>query len=298
MKYEPKRNYLYPVLRPYSDDYSSEELGIEVTTEPVEEHVRISVKFDVGEPSIRNQIADGNARCVAMLYCRDTLHREMLRAGKGRFEITENVQSRYLVNDVEIHPAVVAVNGINHPTKTAHPEYGGAAVQVGKFQPLATAQTWRFSVNADQRAAKGIFNLAPDDTMRPDVFDVEINSAARYITIKADPDTLRQFMNIRRNELLTLPSVYMNALVEALAYIKINRLESGGGGDVHSAGWVNCILSNLQDDRISVGDVDNSGSHSLMYAAQMLLAKPFGDMIRFELDRIDDDPYSSEADSE
>lgn len=169
---------------------------------------------------------------------------------------------------------------------------------MGKFQPLATAQTWRFSVNADQRAAKGIFNLAQDDTMRPDVFDVEINSAARYITIKADPDTLKQFMNIRRNELLTLPSVYMNALVEALAYIKINNLESGGGGDVHSTGWVNCILSNLQDDSISVGDVDNAGSHSLMYAAQMLLAKPFGDMIRFELYRIDDDPYSSEADSE
>ena len=298
MKYEPKRNYLYPVLRPYSDDYATEELGIKVTTEPVEGNVRIGVMFDVGEPSIRNQIAAGNARCVAMLYCRDTLHRETLRAGKGRFELQKEIPSRYLVNDVEIHPAVVAVNGINHPTKTAHPEYGGGAVQVGKFQPLATAQTWRFSVNADQRAAKGIFNLAPDDTMRPDVFDVEINSAARYITIKADPDTLKQFMNIRRNELLTLPSVYMNALVEALAYIKINNLESGGGGDVHSAGWVNCILSNLQDDSISVGDVDNAGSHSLMYAAQMLLAKPFGDMIRFELYRIDDDPYSSEADSE
>ena len=296
MKYEPKRNYLYPVLRPYSDDYSSEELGIEVTTEPVDGHVRIGVNFSVSEPSIRKQIDDGNARCVAMLYCRDTLHRETLRADKRQFALRKEVPSRYLVNDVEIHPAVVAVNGINHPTKTAHPEYGGAAVAVDKFQPLATAQTWRFSVNADKRAAKGIFNLAVDDDIRPDMFDVEIDSAARYITIKADTDTLKQFMNIRRNELLTLPSVYMNALVEALSYIKVNNLESGG--DVHSAGWVNCILSNLQDDSISVGNAENAGSHSLMYAAQMLLSKPFGDMIRFELDRIDDDPHGLEADSE
>ena len=302
MKYEPKRNYLYPVLRPYSDDYSSEELGIEVTTEPVDGHVRIGVNFSVSEPSIRKQIDDGNARCVAMLYCRDTLHRETLRADKRQFALRKEVPSRYLVNDVEIHPAVVAVNGINHPTKTAHPEYGGAAVQVDKFQPLATAQTWRFSVNADKRAAKGIFNLAVDDDIRPDMFDVEIDSAARYITIKADTDTLKQFMNIRRNELLTLPSVYMNALVEALSHIKVNNLESGGG-DVHSAGWVNCILSNLSSnlrkngDGISVGNADNAGSHSLMYAAQMLLDKPFGDMIRLELERVTNDSYSSEADN-
>lgn len=293
MKYEPKRNYLYPVLRPYSDDYSSEELGIEVTADPVDGHLRIGVKFGVGEPSIRNQIVAGNARCVAMLYCRDTLHRETLRAGNGRFELQKEIPSRYLVNDVEIHPAVVAVNGINHPTKTAHPEYGGAAFQVGKFQPLATAQTWRFSVNADQRAAKGIFNLAVDDDMPPDMFDIEMDPAERYITIKADTETRAQFMNIRRNELLTLPSVYMNALVEALSYIKYTE----DVDDVNSVGWVNCIRDNLNKHNIRLGGDDDSG-HSLMYAAQMLLSKPFGDMIRFELDRIDDDPYDSEADSE
>ena len=293
MKYEPKRNYLYPVLRPYSDDYSSEELGIEVTTEPVEGHVRIGVNFSVSEPSIRKQIDDGNARCVAMLYCRDTLHRETLRADKRQFALRKEVPSRYLVNDVEIHPAVVAVNGINHPTKTAHPEYGGTAVAVDKFQPLATAQTWRFSVNADQRAAKGIFNLAVDDTMPPDMFDVEMDPSERYITIKANEVTLAQFGNIRRNETLTLPSVYMNALVEALAYIKYTE----DVDDVNSLGWVNCIRDNLNNHNIRLGGDEDSG-HSLMYAAQMLLSKPFGDMIRFELDRIDDDPHGLEADSE
>jgi len=293
MKYEPKRNYLYPVLRPYSDDYSSEELGVEVTTEPFEGHIRIGVNFSVSEPSIQKQIDDGNARCVAMLYCRDTLHREMLRAGKGQFALRKDVQARYLVNDVEIHPAVVAVNGINHTTKTAHPEYGGAAVQVGKFQPLATAQTWRFSVNADQRAAKGIFNLAVDDDMPPDMFDIAMDPAERYIIIKANEVTLAEFGNIRRNEILTLPSVYMNALVEALSYIKYTYED---GDDVSSAGWVNCIRDNLNKHNIRLGGADDS-SHSLIYAAQMLLDKPFGDMIRLELERVDNDSYGAEADN-
>ena len=172
MKYEPKRNYLYPVLRPYSDDYESGELKIDVAVEPVEQDVVVRVKFDVAEISILNQIKAGDARCVAMLYCSETLHRETLRAGKGQIEIRAKVRGRMLVNDVEIHPAIVAVNAIAHSTRTAHDEYGGQAVQIDKFQPLATAQTWRFSVNANQRAAKSIFNLVADKEMPPDIFDV------------------------------------------------------------------------------------------------------------------------------
>ena len=283
MKYEPKRNYLYPVLRPYSDDYASGELKINVAVDPVEQDVVVRVKFDVAEISILNQIKAGDARCVAMLYCHETLHREMLSAGKEPLEINAKVQGRMLVNDVEIHPAIVAVNGIAHSTHTAHNEYGGQAVQIDKFQPLATAQTWRFSVNASQRPTKSVFNLVADNEMPPDIFDVEVDPSARYINIKADEDTLGQFKNIRRNETLTLPSVYMNALMEALAFIKANDIENDD--DVHSNGWAACVKNNLYKHDINLGN----DSHSLMYAAQMLLSKPFGDMIRAELEAMSND---------
>ena len=285
MRYSPNRNYLYPVLRPYSDDYESGELKIDVAVEPVEQDVIVRIKFDVDEISILNQIKAGDARCVAMLYCRETLHREMLRAGKGSLAIESKVQGRMLVNDVAIHPAIVAVNDIAHSTRTAHDEYGGQPAQIGKFQPLATAQTWRFSVNANQRAAKSVFNLVVDKEMPPDIFDVEVDPSAPYINIKADEGTLGQFKHIRKHDRLTLPSVYMNALMEALAYIKANDIENED--DVHGSGWVACIKDNLNKYDINLGN----DSHSLIYAAQMLLSKPFGDMIRVvsDLDDIRDD---------
>lgn len=285
MRYSPNRNYLYPVLRPYSDDYESGKLTTDVDVEPVEQDVIVRIKFGVDEISILNQIKAGNARCVAMLYCHETLHREMLRAGKGQFAINAKVQGRMLVNDVAIHPAIVAVNDIAHSTRTAHDEYGGQAVQIGKFQPLATAQTWRFSVNANQRAAKSVFNLVTDKEMPPDIFDVEVDPSAPYINIKADEYTLGQFKNIRKNEILTLPSVYMNALMEALACIKVNDLENED--DPHGSGWVACIKDNLNKHDINLGN----DSHSLIYAAQMLLSKPFGDMIRAELDNMSNYNY-------
>lgn len=291
MRYSPNRNYLYPVLRPYSDDYESGELKIDVAVEPAEQDVVVRVKFDVAEISILNQIKAGDARCVAMLYCHETLYREMLRAGKGQLAINANVPGRMLVNDVAIHPAIVAVNDIAHSTRTAHDEYGGQPAQIGKFQPLATAQTWRFSVNANQRAAKSVFNLVVDKEMTSDIFDVEVDPSKPYINIKADEDTLGQFKNIRKNEILTLPSVYMSALMEALACIKANHLENDDGDDVHGSGWVACIKDNLHKHDINL---DNN-SRSLIYAAQMLLSKPFGDMIRAELaaqEAMSNDDYS------
>ena len=277
MKYEPKRNYLYPVLRPYSDDYESDELDVEVTAAVVGQRINVSVKFGVNEPSIQHQIVAGNARCIAMLYCRDTLYRQMLRADNGKFALRESVPAGYLVNDVEIHPAVVAFDNISHPTKTAHPEYGGAAVKVGKFQPLATAQTWRFSVNADSRPTKSIFNLDIDDELPSDVFNIVLDTSDRYIKITANKHTSEQFQRMREDETQTIPTVYMNALMNALAYIKYNDLEEDGGDD--SGAWVSCIRNNLMKKGIRIGDSEDDGSHTLFYAAQILLENPFGDLL-------------------
>ncbi len=289
MRYSANRNYLYPVLRPYSDDYASGELTIDVEVEPAEQDVVVRVKFDVSETSILNQIKDGNACCVAMLYCRETLHREMLRADKGQIAINAKVQGRMLVNDVELHPAIVAVHDITHSTHTAHAEYGGQDVQIGKFQPLATAPTWRFSVDTNQRATKSVFNLVTGENLSPDIFDVEVDPTDPYINIKANEDTLRRFNAIRReNEILTLPSVFMNALMEALACI--DRLEDED--DVHSNGWVVCIKDNLNKHNISLD------SHSLIHAAQILLSKPFGAMISLVANPEDISDDDSEDDIE
>ena len=286
------------MLRPYSDDYKSGELKIDASVEPVEQDVRVRVKFEVSEPSILNQIKAGNARCVATLYCHETLHKEILIAGSGQFAISANVHGWLLVNSVDIHPAIVAVKDIMHPTHTAHDEYGGQDVQIGKFQPLAITQIGRLSVNAAQRPAKSVFNLVADKEMPPDIFDVEVSPSARYINIKADEYTLGQFKNIRKYETLTLPSVYMNALMEALAYVKASDNED----DAHSNGWMACIKDNLHKHDIRLGSGGNEGSHSLIYAAQMLLDKPFGDMIRdyvaegdvaYEIKRVNENGYNA-----
>lgn len=275
MKYNPNRNYLYPVMRPYSDDYGDALLGTNVTTQAMNGEVHITVNFEVSETSVRKQVADGKAQCSAMLYCRDTLHREMLRASPGSFRLNRSVPLNRLANHVEIHPAIITLGDIEHPTDTAHEEYEGAPVRVGKWKPLATDQTWHFEVNPNVRPVRSIFNLVPKDL--PDgEFDIEIDPAQRYINITASVSTLEQFSTMRHNVDLVASTVYISALTEILSYLKTAHLDNE---EINNSGWITCIRSSLKQLNIDIGSNDQDGSHSLFRAAQLLLDGPFGRLI-------------------
>ncbi len=290
MKYEPKRNYLYPVLRPYSDDYGDAKLQTVVAPpQPIGKEVIITIDFVVNEESVKNQVIAGNAICAAMLYCRATLHREMLTANRGSFRLRKSVDAQMLVNDVELHPSIVTLDGIDHSTRTAHREYGGAMAQVGRWQPLATDQTWRFQVNAEQRNTQSIFRLSTDDELSDDEFDVKMDPTDRYLTITANKRTRERFQNIRERLDITRSTIYLNALIDAMAYFKFRDLWNS---DIPGDGWVNCIRTNLEKHSIDIGDSDKEGSHSIFRAAQLLLEKPFGELIEnyepYEDDYIDE----------
>ena len=282
MKYDPNRNYLYPVMRPYADDYEDALLKtlVQAQAEPDNENLIINVEFDVSDVRIRQQVADGNARCTAMLYCRDTMYRKTLQSYAGRFDLMDSIPLRLLANNVELNPAIVTVEDVEHPTDTAHTEYGKAQVRVGKFRPLATDQTWHFQVNPKLRQTESIFNLIRDDEteLQDGEFDIAVEPSDRYITIKANSATLDGFKLVRNSdETLAVSTVFLSALIEVLAWVK--NTEDDDETMVANDGWVDCIRSNLQKRNISLGSRDEPGNSSLFSAAQRLLDYPFDELI-------------------
>ena len=269
MRYNPRRNYLHPVLRPFSDDYPEGSLKTTVSTEMTDRTMNISVTFDVLEPSIEGQVAKGDALCVAMLYCGSTLYREMLRAGSGSTKAETSIPTDLLRGDVEVHPSIVATNHLAHPSTSTHQEYGAEPVPISQWNPLATDQTWRFQVNPTTRPTKGIFNREIKHDLADGEFDIKCNPAEKYINITANASTMEDFK--RLSEGYSLPTVYLAALVEALAEVK----EMDGETSTDTDGWVVCIRSNLNRLGIDIGHQDQPGSHTLFHAAQMLLSMPF-----------------------
>lgn len=272
MKYSAKRNYLHPVLRPFSDDYPDGNLRTQITsTDIANEVLNVAMAFEVSEASIREQIRSGQAVCVAMLYCGATLYREMLFAGQGNLSVSASIPIDILRGEVQLHPAIIAWDIISHPTDTAHSEYNSAPISIKQWHPLAVDQMWRFQVNPNLRPTKGIFNLENDDDLPNGIFDIKADIASRYVNITANPGTMSKFKALSNNESHTLPTIYMSALVMALAEIKT----IGDDSVEHDDGWVKCIKNNLKRLGIDIGDQDQQGTHTLFKAAQLLLNNPF-----------------------
>ena len=271
MRYNSRRNYLYPVLRPFSDDYPEGKLTTALQVEITGKAVNVSVSFDVAEASIQSQIFQGDAVCVAMLYCGSTLYREMLRAGTGSTRVETSISTDFLHGHVELHPSIVAANDLTYPSATAHQEYSSAPVSVAQWNPLATDQQWHFQVNPSARPAKGIFNREVDDELADGEFDVKCDTTAKYVNVMANSATMTKFKELSSDERRTLPTVYISALVSALAEVK----EMDSEANIHEDGWVSCIQTNMKRLGIDIGDQEGQGSHTLFRAAQLLLSKPF-----------------------
>lgn len=283
MKFNAKRNYLHPVLRPHSDDYPEGALGTSLRVAIDKKEVNLEITFEVSEPSIQAHISGGNAICAAMLYCSTTLYREMLRAGTGSTTAETTICTDLLQGNVEVHPSIVALDDFAFQSSTVHEEYRSAPIAVARWSPLATDQTWHFSVNPSTRPAKGIFNRQIEETLPDGEFDINCDTTSRYVNIIANSATMTKLMAISGEERLTLPTVYTSALVSALAEIRNMEPEASK----HEDGWVNCIQTRLKGLGINLGtEEQNDGSHTLFRAAQSLLGSPFGPYLDLNVDRI------------
>lgn len=279
MRHDPNRHFLYPVARPFSDDYSDNAVTADVKADHMSDGVQVSVEYKVNDASIHQQVLDSKARCVAMLYCTDTLYRRSIRetVNGNPFEITEKVPLNKLRNRVQVHPVIVANCDIETlPLHTAHPEYKGRTFSIKTGQPLAFDYPMYFNVNPFLIKLQSIFNLVTDtdgNKVQADEFEIEMDANQRYINIIADEDTMSWFQEIRSNRNVTFPSIYMSTLVAVLSYFR--ELEEDNGGNIPdiypSDGWYWCIHRKLDRQSITLSDHPDKDQVSLIRAAQALL---------------------------
>lgn len=298
MKYDVNRHYLYPVIRPHSDDYPKGSFSTKLETQETSSSVETKLEFFVSDETIKEQIITSQARCFAMLYCRDTMYRQPLQMTlvDDKFCLLETISMRWLRNQVQVHPAIVACTTIeNFPTSTAHPEYGNIPITIEKGRPLAVDNPWSFVVNPQQLKVDSLFKLTVDkqEKYKMDEFDLKIDEDERFVDIIANEDTIDLFRKLRGVRNATIPSIYLSSLITLLAYFK--EIDDNNYGEIPesipSVGWYRCIHQKLKDNNINLGGSDIGSEYTIMRAAQLLLTgdsylRPFGRL--FKLGLVDD----------
>ena len=272
MKHDANRHFLYPVARPFSDDYPEGKIRTELKAEQVFDSVQITLTYQVDDTSISRQVRDSNARCVAMLYCTDTLYRQSIQAGfDSPFEIVTSVPMMLVRNKVQVHPVIVAQKDIQQlPIETAHQEYAGMSFNIKAGQPLAVDSTWSFYVDPIQM--QSIFNLNTDPKYKSDEFEVRIDPTEKYIDIIANEKTMSWFHKVRRDRNLVLPSIYISSLITVLSEFKEHSKEVEDILNSYpSDGWFWSIRRKMDEIGITLSNDSGKERCSLMMAAQRLL---------------------------
>lgn len=273
MKYQSEHGFTHPVLSPESDHYPN---GRFVTMlrkpEPADENIMIVLDFEVQEPLLEKLISNGNARCVAMLYCRATLYQQTLQALNGEVQIRAEISTDLLRDTIEIHPLIIATETITLDTATADPFYHGTVPVVGEGEPLATDRGWHFGLDVDTLPLGSIFQFHPEpDFTGP--MQIEFDTNKTYINIRVNATQLQE-MNITRQQGLTIPSVFSAALVQA-----VQQVRTIAPDEFITPGWVDTIRKQADKNGINL-DADNTDP---FFVAQTLLGDPFASLAKFQI---------------
>ena len=268
MRYNPNAYVDYPILRPNSSDYPDG--GIATTLEWARErnNLRTRLAFNIVEPEILKQVEKGDATCFAFLYCSTTCYSEMLRAGSGSTVISALTPLSNLKGRVELHPSVVAVDDLVLRTDTAHSEYNSQPIPVQVRKQIAMDEPWHFSVGLVGQI-ESVFRLEQSDAqnqLADGEFDFQIDPASRYIVIRSNPKTYRDFQRVRERgqKPLTAASVYLSALTSAMS-----ELQREPDDSELAEGWASTVRALLQKHNIQWPDGCSDG-----LAAQRLMRIP------------------------
>lgn len=265
MKYNSNSYTEYPMLRPYSDDYPNGSIRTELSQEIRNEVVVIECRFDVTEPAVNEKIEEGSAGCCILVYCAATCYTEMFRAKIGDDTASASIPCGALNGRVEVHPSVITLRDIVLPTSTAHPEYGGNLIPIERYRQIASSEPWVFQVKPSVRL-ESVFKLDSDvsNILGDWEFDFESDPSERYIIIRANQKTYKQFGEIRHKTETTRATVFLSALTQSL-----HSVEPEPSDDEPSIGWASTVRDKLQEMKLDIWN-----GHSCGLAAQRLLGEP------------------------
>lgn len=267
------KNYLtpYPILYQHNDDYVSSEFFVDLKAEKDFENISISADFKLTDTDILALIRDGKACYTLHVECPATSYRGIYESQDTKIEFT--LKPSQIRDKVEVCSFILVKEEIiGYKNDNFNKDYAGHSFDLDAGNMLAIGDGKEFTIKTEKDSLESL----------PSIIKIyeQKDSTNGMVTVKADnqnyiyvglsPEYFRLYSTLGSGRYKR--TIMSNILLPSLMSILYRMKYSEGDED---RTWYKVILSILEDNQITLDDLDQ-GDNTILAVAQKIFGEPIG----------------------
>lgn len=276
MKFDLRKAFPHPVLRPHSNDYPDAEFEVqmEIGRQRGSSRVDLSADFSLSDEDILHHVEQGAASFVLILECSTTHTRKAYRTTAHHLE--DRLPAGQLRGLVELRPFVVATQLIQgFRARGWHEEFADMpSITATPGTVLAADEPKAYYIdNAEEAPIGSIFDTVPVDTAREGRWNCNLEGERIEIQLSKDDfrrlQTARAALNGKADAAYLMNGIYLPALHHVL--VEADSMES----EYESRRWFRALDAKLAELNLQALGKEQANR---IEDAQRLLEDPFRSM--------------------
>lgn len=272
MKFDPNKAFPYPVLRPYSDDYLHVDFQTTADLAVGSDKIKAHIEYAISAEAIVDQVKEANAEYVAVISCRDTYFRTVIKTAQS--QVDSEFPPGSLRGEVQIDPYVVVTRPImNYTSSDLNPEFGEGPLVFSPGDILAQDEPQVFFIDRDLfKPVTSVFELVKRDGLSDGEWLIDFEQDHVQIQLSAKmKEAIDDARNSTANRLILLNSIYFSAVSQS-----IQKLLQGEG-EYDGCRWAAIIRQQASNSGLdlSAHDAYVSATRLMKYPLNALNAHVF-----------------------
>ena len=274
------RRYLpYPLLAPWTTDYRDViEFRVQIphSTRDNNDNLNLTIQYELNSSYLKGLIESSQAKYLSVLECNTTFRRLSLSPSEGESEDIFVEPASDFSDSLSLVPYIVATRKIERFMSNEHVDeirwLNPEGFNIAPWAMLARGAEQRVELESNSNP-NSVIDLVGHEGVEDGGFAIDLNDNRIKIYVSHnDYPLISAFRNnktaIEPERAALVPSLYLHAVIEALRELP----------QYEDRRWHDTIRNALAKHNIEFDD-DELRDSALRYA-QMMMAHPFGTMLR------------------
>jgi len=273
LKYKNK-NFPYPVLSPFTDDYVGDNFKIDFDFENNNEHVNIETNLKLSSEYINELITRGKAKFALRIECSKSRYRRNYTFKSRKF--TVNIDAGMIEGLVRLSPFIICTSSIDdYNCDMFHEDYGDRLYALNSGDIIAVTDEIKFYPNKDKdplEKVTSMFKFCLNYSDNPSTaYDVDHGGNYVKILMSESSHKILQTLTSSKTRNKNIQHILSaKFIVPTLIYL-IDLLELSEADEYESYRWYHVLKRRLDELGYDINDLS---SNTAVKLAQEIINDP------------------------